>query len=119
MCGRLSNSCFDGFRWTKFEVENVGPAVARIGPAIIQGYDPGVFGQVRPPAAEIEVLTLKQPAENDVRVRVMRVHRGDSRDPLWPPAQLTYSRKSEEAARTQQRFTPRKRQRRRVMEDRR
>lgn len=33
------------------EVENVGPAIGRIGSAIIQGYDPGVFGQVRPPAA--------------------------------------------------------------------
>ena len=33
------------------EVENVGPAIGRIGHAVIQGYDPGVFGQVRPPAA--------------------------------------------------------------------
>lgn len=33
------------------EIENVGPAIGRIGPAIIQGYDAGVFGQVRPPAA--------------------------------------------------------------------
>jgi len=33
------------------EVENVGPATGRIGQATIQGYDPGVFGQVRPPSA--------------------------------------------------------------------
>jgi len=33
------------------EIENVGPAIGRIGPATVQGYDPGVFGDVRPPAA--------------------------------------------------------------------
>jgi hypothetical protein len=33
------------------EIENAGPAIGRIGPATIQGYDPGVFGHVRPPAA--------------------------------------------------------------------
>ena len=33
------------------EVENVGPATGRIRSASIHGYDPGVFGQVRPPAA--------------------------------------------------------------------
>ncbi len=33
------------------EVENVGPAIARIGQTSVNGYDPGVFGHVRPPAA--------------------------------------------------------------------
>lgn len=32
-------------------VENVGPATGRIGQANIEGYEPGIFGQVRPPAA--------------------------------------------------------------------
>lgn len=40
-------------RYQRFflEVENVGPAIGRIGQATIEGYDPGVFGQVRPPSA--------------------------------------------------------------------
>jgi hypothetical protein len=33
------------------EVENVGPAIGRIGQATIEGYDHGIFGQVRPPSA--------------------------------------------------------------------
>ena len=33
------------------EVDNVGPATARIGSTTAEGYDPGVFGQVRSPAA--------------------------------------------------------------------
>jgi hypothetical protein len=32
-------------------VENVGPAIARIGTTTVEGYDPGVFGRVRPPTA--------------------------------------------------------------------
>jgi hypothetical protein len=33
------------------EVENVGPAIGHIRQTSVTGYEPGVFGQVRPPAA--------------------------------------------------------------------
>jgi hypothetical protein len=48
------------------EVENVGPAIARVGVTTANGYDPGILGGVRPPAAIAP--NMSRPFELNARV---------------------------------------------------